>query len=97
MTNILTEIPQRRIAQISGLALVAMALCAGFAYGIVLNSLFVPDNAVATTNNIKASMMLFRAGIFGWLMILLLDVVVAWGLYVFLKPVSESQIGRAHV
>jgi Domain of unknown function (DUF4386) len=90
MTISIAEIPQRRIAILSGLALVAMALFAGVAYGVVLNSLFVPENAVVTMANIKASMLLFRAGIFSWLMVLLLDVVVAWGLYVFLKPVSES-------
>jgi hypothetical protein len=34
--------------------------------------------------------MLFRIGLFSWLIILICDVLAAWGLYIFLKPVSQS-------
>ena len=67
-----------------------MAIVAGFATLFVLDGLFVPGDAAATTSNIKASEMLFRAGFLGWLIILICDVLAAWGLYVFFKRVNKS-------
>ncbi|MFY7997463.1 MAG: DUF4386 domain-containing protein [Candidatus Kapaibacteriota bacterium] len=84
------SITQRQAAMIAGIALVLMALLAGFAYGFVFTSLVVPGNASVTAQNIKNSETLFRAGVMGWLMILLLDVVVAWALYIFLNPIHKS-------
>ena len=52
--------------------------------------MIVEDNAAVTTNNIQASETLFRTGIFSWLIILICDVLAAWGLYIFLKLVNNS-------
>jgi len=90
MTNYIAEISQRRAALVAGLGIVALAIVAGFAYGFVFQSFVVPGDATATANNIKASEMLFRIGFFSWLAILILDVLVAWALYIFLKPVHKS-------
>lgn len=67
-----------------------MAASAVFATDIVLGRLVVQGDAAATTSNIRASETLFRAGIFGWLIVLICDVLAAWGLYIFLKPVNRS-------
>lgn len=90
MTNTTTDISQRKAAIVAGISIILMAAIAGFAYGFVFNSLIVPGGAAATTTNLKTSEQLFRAGVFGWLVILILDVVVAWGLYVFLKEANSS-------
>lgn len=90
MTRVINDISQRSAAIIVGLSLLLMAITAGFSVGFVLDALIVPDNAVATTNNIKASEILFRIGILGWLVILLLDVIVAWALHVLLRAVNQS-------
>ncbi|CAF1401298.1 unnamed protein product [Adineta steineri] len=66
-----------------------MAILAGFAYGFVLQGLIVPDNTTLTADNIRSSLMLFRLGIFSFLIILICDVLAAWALHVFLKQVNE--------
>lgn len=90
VTNRAGDGSQRQAALVAGFAIVIMAAAAGFAASYVLDSLFVPGDAAATANNIEASELLFRSGIFGWLIILICDVLAAWGLYVFLKPVNQS-------
>jgi len=52
--------------------------------------LIVRGDAAATASNIVASESRFRAFIATWIVMLVADVVVAWALYVFLRPVSDS-------
>jgi hypothetical protein len=33
---------------------------------------------------------LFRIGVFGWLILIILDMLLAWFLYIFFKPVNKS-------
>jgi hypothetical protein len=86
----MSDISQRKAALVAGFAILIMAILAGFAYGFVLKGLIVPDNVTLTANNIKSSMMLFRIGIFSFLVVLICDVLVAWALHVFLKQVNEN-------
>lgn len=74
----------------AGLAILIMALAAGFSLAYVLNSLFVEDSPSQTLINAKASSGLFRAGIGGWLLIFVSDIVAAWGLHLFF---SKSKPG----
>jgi len=86
----ITDISLRTAALISGFSSILTAIVAGFAFGFVRTSLIVPGDAVVTVNNIMASDIIFRAGIFAWLIIIILDLLVAWSLYVFFKPVNKS-------
>jgi hypothetical protein len=88
--NGIADISLRTAAFVAGFGSVFTAIVAGFSFGFVHTSLIVPIDATATVNNIMASGTLFRAGIFGWLMIIILDMLVTWGLYVFFKPVNKS-------
>lgn len=91
MTVFETEkISQRRAAVIAGITMLVMAGCAAFTVGFVNSSLIVKDDAGATANNIYNSLALFRSGIFGWLVILVGDIIVSWALYSFLKQVDNS-------
>jgi len=81
--------PKRKVALAAAVSLLFMALLAPFAQFGVLASLIVPTDAMATTNNIAASMGLFGAAIAAFLVVAILDVVVAWGMYVLLRPVNE--------
>ena len=67
-----------------------MALSAAFSYGYIQGNLVVLDDATTTFNNIMSSNTLFNAGIFGWLVIFICDVVVAWALYIFLQPINKN-------
>lgn len=89
MTNQTIEISRQTAAIIAGLSILIMALAAAFAYGYVFNQLIVPNNATETANNIKASETLFRAGVFTWLIILLCDILAAWGLYIVFQKVNN--------
>lgn len=83
MINRVAYISLRKAAIVTGVAILIMAIAAVFATDFVLGSLIVPGDAAATTNNIKASEMLFRTGIFSWLIILICDVLAAWGALYF--------------
>ncbi|MGG0717489.1 DUF4386 domain-containing protein [Robertmurraya massiliosenegalensis] len=80
----------RKVAMITGVAMIMMALLAMFSVGIVSSRLIVDGDAIGTANNIKKSIFLFQAGIFSWLLILILDVLLSWSLYVFFEPIHRS-------
>jgi hypothetical protein len=84
------EISPRRVALIAGVGLLIMAVLAPFALFGVIQSLVVPADAAATVQNIVASEGLFRAGIAAFLIVIMLDVLVAWALYVLLRPVNNT-------
>ena len=87
MTDI-ADISLRQAALIAGLGYLVVFL---FGFGNVRREkLIVRGDAAATASNIVASESQFRVGIATWIVMLAADVVVAWALYVFLKPVSES-------
>jgi hypothetical protein len=70
MTSRISDISMRTAAVVAGVSILIMAIAAVIATDIVLGRLVVPGDAAATTNNITVSEMLFRAGIFSWLVIL---------------------------
>lgn len=80
----------RTAAIISGMALIIMAIVAGFSYGYVHNSLVVPGDVSTTYHNIASSITLFKVEIVGWIIILILDVIVTWSFYIFLKPINQE-------
>jgi hypothetical protein len=88
--NQLNRVGPRQAALIAGISLLLMALVAGFSFGYVHSSLVAPGDAESTLKNLQASTGLFRAEIFGWAFILILDVIVAWALYLFFKKYSRS-------
>lgn len=88
--NTINNISPRKAAIVTGIAILIMTAAAVSATDLTIGSLIVPDNPAATTNNIQASEMLFRTGIFSWLIVLVCDVLAAWGLYIFLKPVNRD-------
>jgi hypothetical protein len=78
------------VALVAGFSLLFMALLAPFAQFGVLQTLVVPADAAATIANIAGSAGLFRAAIAALLVVAVLDVVVAWALYLLLRPVNEG-------
>jgi hypothetical protein len=90
MNNVVNEqSKQRKYALTAGISLMVMTLAAFFSYGLILGPLEVEGDAVTTFHNIKSSNTLFNAGIMGWLIILISDIVVAWCFYIFFKPLNR--------
>lgn len=85
-----TDISLRQAAIVAGFGLLIMTILAPFANFFAIQSQIVQGDAVTTSNNIIASEGLFRIGICGLLIVIVLDVVIAWALYFLLKPVNES-------
>ena len=75
----------RKSALIAGVALVLMAVAAAFSFGYIHNSLVIPTDPNATINNILSLVSLFKAEVFGWIIILICYVVVSFALYYFFK------------
>jgi hypothetical protein len=89
VTNLSVVPSQRNAAIAAGAGSVIMTVAAMFAQ-FVLNSVLVPGDAGATASNILANELRFRPAILSYLLVIVLDVIVAWGLYVFLKPVNRN-------
>jgi hypothetical protein len=81
---------QRTAALVAGVGLVLMFFFAMFGTFFVLDSLVIPGDVATTAENIVNNEQLFRMGIASIIIVIILDVIVAWGLYVFLRPVNWS-------
>jgi hypothetical protein len=83
------RVVSRRVALVTASSLLLMAVLAPFAQFGVLNTLVVPGDPVATTTNIAGSLGLFQTAIAAFLIVAILDVLVARGFYLLLRPVGE--------
>lgn len=81
---------QRKYGLTAGISLIIMAFVAFFSSGFAHANLVVKGDVSATYHNIMAAPLLFKAEIFGWFIILITDIVVAWAFYIFLKPIHKS-------
>lgn len=90
MTHQLVETSPRRAAIIAGIGYVVLFVLAIFANFFVRTGLVAPDDAAATFTNIAESEFLFRTGLLSFLIVFVVDVVVAWALYILFKKVSTG-------
>ena len=90
MKRIISEVSLRNASITAGIGLLVMAVLAPVADFAILKRLVVPEDEAKTVSNIVASGGLFRIGISLFLIVAILDIIVAWALYVFLKPVNRS-------
>ncbi len=89
-TNQINDISLRNSAIIAGIGLILMAILAPITNFAILQKLIVQNDTAKTVSNIVTSGGLFRFGICGFLIVAILDIVVAWALYIFLKPVNKG-------
>ncbi|HEY2348572.1 MAG TPA: DUF4386 domain-containing protein [Puia sp.] len=85
-----THLSQRQAALIAGVAYILVFIVAVLANFFALDKLIVPDDANATFKNIMANQSVFRFGTAGWIFVIVCDTIVAWGLYIFFRPVGRS-------
>jgi hypothetical protein len=90
MTNKLTDISLNNAAKIAGIGYVIIFVLGLITNFFIFGSLIIPGNAAETANNILSNEILFRGGMVSWLIVLICDIIIAWALYIFLKPVNKS-------
>lgn len=84
-----TAWPPRTAAFVAGWALALMAVVAGFSNFGAIVPLISRGDATRTAQNISASPVLFSLGIAGFLLVAVLDVIVAGALYMVFKSVNR--------
>ena len=84
------EISLRKAAIIAGVAYLMIFLVSILGNSFALDKLIIMGDAVMTSNNIIAHKSLFRLGITCWLVVIVFDALVAWALYLLLKPINKS-------
>src|SRR5690349_14658331 len=85
-----TNISLRMAAIIAGTGLLLMAILSPIAYLNTFQSLVNFDDAALTAQNILHSISAFRTAILLLFVVALLDVLVAWALYIVLRPVNKN-------
>ena len=80
----------RRAGVVAGVALLVMVALAVFANFVVLKGMITPGDGAATAAEIVAREGTFRLGVLAWLLIVVLDVVIAWALYRVFRSVSPA-------
>ncbi len=73
---------------VAGISLIVMAIAAGFSYGFVQNQI-VGESAEITRQNLMDNKSLFLAGLAGWIVIFITDLIVSGALYIFFKTTSK--------
>jgi len=74
----------------AGAALLLMSIVAIFGNVVVVDGLVTQGDATQTATDIEASQGLLRLGIVSLVLVVVLDVIVAWALYRVFSPVSAS-------
>jgi len=90
MTNQITTTSPRTASLIAGIGYLIIFVLAIFANFIVREGLVDLDDVAATFANIAESELLFRAGIVSFLVVFVVDIVIAWALYILFKTVNRD-------
>jgi hypothetical protein len=81
---------QRILAKITGYALVAMAIIAGFAFGFAFPKIYNPSQLDVVQRNLTDNIQLYKFMLLGIMVVLLLDILVAWTLYLYFKNEQKT-------
>jgi Domain of unknown function (DUF4386) len=80
----------RTASLIAGVGILLIAGLAGFGNFVAVQGLVTQGDAAKTAQDVLGSQSLFRLGIASLLLVVALDVVVAWALYRVFSPVNRS-------
>lgn len=80
----------KAVAKFTGAGYLVIFITGFFSNFFVLEGLTVPGDAAATLQNFSENNMMFRFGIFSFIMMVVFDVLLAWSLYLLLKPVNSK-------
>ena len=85
-----TEITTRRAGRIAGVGYLVIFVLSIFANFVVFQGLVDLDDAAGTAQEIGDAEGLFRLGLIAFLVIFLVDVVIAWAIYVVFRDQSRD-------
>lgn len=88
--NQIADISINNSAIIAGISLLLMAIIAPIVNFLILQGLIDPNDVARTVSNITENIGTFRIGIVLFLIVALLDILVAWSLYIFLRQQNKS-------
>jgi len=89
-TASIAAIHHRRVALIAGFGLLLMTISIMLAEVVAMGDIIVDGDAAVTVENIINNQSRFRFGIVAYLGVVILDLVVAWAFYEFLKPAKDN-------
>lgn len=90
MTSGIAEKPLIFYARIAGFSILLSVAAGIVANVLIAGGLMVPEETAITAADITVNELVLRFGIFSFLILLVLDLVVAWALYVLLKQVNKN-------
>lgn len=76
---------KRTLALTAGLSLLLMAVVAGFAYGYIFQNIYCANSSATTLEHLNKSGFLLKIFLYCFAIVILLDVMVSYLLYVFFK------------
>lgn len=86
----ITNKHHRQVALVAGFSLILMIISIMVAEVVAMADIIVDGNAAVTVNNIINNQSQYRFGIVAYLSVVILDLVVAWAFYEFLKPAKSG-------
>lgn len=90
MTTRIAQTTPRRAALVAGAGYVAIFVLAVFGNFVVIEGLIESGDAAATAANILESESMFRAGLVAFAIVFVVDVFVAWALYILFRDLSRD-------
>lgn len=89
--SMITDTTRRTAARVAGAGYVALFVLAIFANFVVKQGIINPTDAEGTVAAIREQETLFRIGLAAFVLIFVIDVIVAWGLYVLFAPAGRTR------
>ena len=80
----------QKIAKIAGFGYLIIFITGFFSNFFVLENLYIPGDGFATATNIVHSDILYRIGIFSFILMVLFDVLLAWALYMISRGMTNT-------
>lgn len=95
--NPFTEMSLRDAARMVGITIILMFITAFVVGDVLLDNLIIPGDSDQLAEDIDADSTRFGQAVVGYLILLLLDAVIAFSLYVVLRPVSRDLASLAAI
>jgi hypothetical protein len=88
--NPLAELSLRDAARVAGIAIILMFITAYVVGDVLFENLIVPGDSDQLAEDIDADGTRFGQAVVGYLVLLLIDAIIAFSIYVVLRPVSRD-------